>query len=78
VAPAVGGIPEIVSPGETGELARPGDAQDLARGLVSLLRDPERRARMAARAREAAERHRMTVSVDRYVDLYGRLRPDRV
>src|SRR5207249_1705808 len=31
VAPAVGGIPEIVASGETGELARPGDADDLAR-----------------------------------------------
>jgi glycosyltransferase involved in cell wall biosynthesis len=76
VAPAVGGIPEIVSPGQTGELAQPGDPQDLARGLVALLGDAERRAEMAERARHAAERHRMTASVERYLDLYERIRPD--
>lgn len=73
VAPAVGGIPELVRPGESGELFHPGDHDALAGHLVRLLTSPELRARMGAAAREAAEPYRMEHSVERYVQLFSDL-----
>jgi glycogen synthase len=69
VATAVGGIPEIVVPGETGRLvafepAGPDDAeprnprrlaQDLAAAIDSLMRSPEKRATMGTSARRRVE-----------------------
>ncbi len=70
VASAVGGIREVVAPGETGLLV-PFEAQgatdfeprdpgrfvrDLADAINALLDDPERRRRMGAQARERVER----------------------
>ncbi|HEV2300512.1 MAG TPA: glycosyltransferase family 4 protein [Stellaceae bacterium] len=48
VATSVSGIPELIRHGENGLLARPGDRQELARLIESLVRDPERRARLGA------------------------------
>jgi glycosyltransferase involved in cell wall biosynthesis len=53
VATDVGGIPELV--GDAAELVPSGDAQALAASVVSLLGDPERRARLQDKgARQAA------------------------
>jgi glycosyltransferase involved in cell wall biosynthesis len=52
VAGNVGGVPDILRDGETGLLARDGDAEDFAAKLRLLLTDPARRAAMGARARE--------------------------
>ncbi len=41
-----GGTPEVVEHGQSGLLAPPGDIDALARNIVTLLRDPELRARM--------------------------------
>jgi hypothetical protein len=49
VGTRVGGIPDMVLDGETGVLVEPGDPEDLARGVLDLLRDPER-ARALGRA----------------------------
>ncbi len=71
VASAVGGIPEVVKDGETGILvpfvaagggnAEPHDpekfAVDLARGVNTLLRNPQRRLEMAAACRKWVEEH---------------------
>lgn len=53
VATHVGGLPEIVTMGETGVLVPPGDAEAIARAVVGLLGDAESRMRfgLAARAR---------------------------
>jgi glycosyltransferase involved in cell wall biosynthesis len=51
VAGAVGGVPDILRDGETGLLAREGDAADFAAKLRTLLTDPARRTAMGARAR---------------------------
>jgi glycosyltransferase involved in cell wall biosynthesis len=55
VATRTVGIPEIVLDGETGLLAVPGDARDLARAIAELQADPERAARMARAARAKVE-----------------------
>jgi hypothetical protein len=42
VGTRVGGIPDMVIDGKTGVLVNPADPEDLARGILELLRDPER------------------------------------
>ncbi len=54
VAPAVGGIPELVREGETGLLAKPGDVASLASKLEQLLRDESLRQQMGEAARKRA------------------------
>jgi glycosyltransferase involved in cell wall biosynthesis len=73
VASDVGGIPELVSPGVTGELFAVGDHAALAGKLVALLRAPERLRAMSAAAREAAADMRMEQRVEEYLRLYDEL-----
>jgi len=54
VGGAARGVIDVVRDGETGILVPPGDATALAEAVVTLLRAPERRARMAAAARAFA------------------------
>ena len=52
VATRVGGIPEIVDDGVDGVLVPPSDSGALARAIVDLLNDPNRRRQMAGAGRE--------------------------
>jgi glycosyltransferase involved in cell wall biosynthesis len=77
VATRVGGVPDVVDDGITGLLVAPGDVPALARAIVSLLVDPERRRRMGAAGRErVAETYgadRLVADMDRlYADLVRR------
>jgi len=64
VATRVGGIPELLEGGRLGLLVQPNDAQSLAEGIAALLKDPDRRARLAREGRAAAmQRH----SFDRWI-----------
>ncbi|MSR07493.1 MAG: glycosyltransferase family 4 protein [Gemmatimonadetes bacterium] len=56
VGSAAGGIPEVVVPGETGLIARDGDAADLAAQLARMLTDAAFRERTAATGRERVTR----------------------
>ena len=56
VASACGGIPEVVSHGETGLLVPPGDVDALTNAMLSLLRYPAQRASMGSAARLRIER----------------------
>jgi glycosyltransferase involved in cell wall biosynthesis len=71
VAPAVGGIPELVADGITGLLVPPADVAALASALERLLRrrDLARALGRAARAR-AAERFSVRTQVDRLLDVW--------
>jgi N-acetyl-alpha-D-glucosaminyl L-malate synthase BshA len=74
VSTAVGGIPEVVVSGESGLLVPAGDATGLARGVESLIADPELRARMSAGAqRRAREMFSADAIVPRYEALYRRV-----
>jgi glycosyltransferase involved in cell wall biosynthesis len=66
VATRVGGLPEVVDDGITGLLVKPGDASALAKALLALLTDPERRGRMGKLGRERAE---LLFSADRIFDM---------
>ena len=76
VATDAGGIPELVTPGVTGELFAARDHRELARKLIALLQSPERRRAMAAAALEQAESMRMEQRVEDYFRLYDRLLAD--
>ncbi len=51
----VGGLPDLVRDGETGLVAKPGDAEGLAAGLEAVLGDPAGALARARRARQAVE-----------------------
>jgi glycosyltransferase involved in cell wall biosynthesis len=54
IASAAGGIPEIVSSGITGTLVPVFDVDALARAILAIVADPQRRRRMGRAARERA------------------------
>jgi len=56
VASAVGGVPDLVSPGETGYLTEFGDVKGIAEALTKVLSNPEQRANMGHAARIRAEK----------------------
>ncbi|HEX6039889.1 glycosyltransferase family 1 protein [Longimicrobium sp.] len=66
-----GGPPDLVQPGQTGFIARGNDPADLAEKCETLLRDPERRARMGMQAREAARERDWAAINGRLIESYG-------
>lgn len=78
VAFGVGGLPDVVRPGHTGQLAIPEDPVDLARSITRLLGDERLRAEMGRNAREVAECEFSTeVETARYIDLYRSVASER-
>ena len=87
VASAIGGIPEVVVPGETGELVplelKPGTfeptdparfARDLAAAINSVALDPAKQDRYGQAGRRRAEQHFSWDAIaDRTLELYGML-----
>jgi glycosyltransferase involved in cell wall biosynthesis len=65
VASDTGGIPEVVSHGQTGLLVPPRDARELAAAIVTLLKDPARRERMG---RAGLERVTRLFSADEMIE----------
>lgn len=71
VGTRVGGLPEQIT-AETGLLTAPGDAAELARAVIALIEDPERRARMGAAARRrVAENFTQDHQADLLEDAYA-------
>jgi glycosyltransferase involved in cell wall biosynthesis len=74
VAPAVGGIPELVEDGVTGLLTPPGNAPALVAALEQLLLNAELAADMGKRARErAVKRFSVRRQVDALLELWAEL-----
>ena len=72
VAPAVGGIPELVRDGETGLLAKVNDLESLVAALERLLRDAELRAQFGAAARQrAVEKFSVRRQVDQLLEVWS-------
>ncbi|NOK00729.1 MULTISPECIES: N-acetyl-alpha-D-glucosaminyl L-malate synthase BshA [Myxococcus] len=74
VASDLGGIPELVTHGETGFLAPLGDVPAMARHVLTLVEDAERWQGFSHRARaQVLERFQKEPAIDRYEALYRRL-----
>ncbi len=72
VATRVGGIPELVSDGETGYLVARGDVEAIADRILFLLDDVEARRRLGeAGGRAAAARFGLEGRIDQLMTLYG-------
>jgi len=56
VATAVGGIPQVLEDGRSGLLVAPGSPQELSRGLLRLLDDPDLARRLGSAGREVVQR----------------------
>ncbi|MFC1707450.1 glycosyltransferase family 4 protein [Planctomycetota bacterium] len=70
----VGGIPDMVRPGDTGLLAPPGDATTLAAAIRRVLTDKALQSRMRQRTREiAVAEFSLEIQAERYLNLYGSL-----
>ena len=74
VAPAIGGIPELIEDGETGFVTAPDDPDELAKALERLLADAELRDSLGAAARRRAEeRFSVALQVDRLLEVWQRV-----
>jgi N-acetyl-alpha-D-glucosaminyl L-malate synthase BshA len=74
IASRVGGIPEVVTDGETGFLSNVGDVDKMADDAVRLLKDEKLRRAMGQRARESAiSRYRTDVVIPQYIDFYEKV-----
>ena len=74
VASRVGGIPEVVTDGETGYLSEVGDVDKMSVDAAHLLSDATLRGEMGKRARESAvSRYRTDIVIPRYIDFYNRV-----
>ncbi|MUL42506.1 glycosyltransferase family 4 protein [Streptomonospora sp. PA3] len=70
-------LPHLVSPGRNGYLYTPGDAGALAEHMLAVLEPERARAEMGAASREMARKHDHRRSLDRFVEIYGEVRPRR-
>jgi glycosyltransferase involved in cell wall biosynthesis len=74
VATAIGGNPELIEAGRTGELVPAGDLEPMARAIVELAADPARAEWLGHAARaEVEQRFSLRAMVARYQGLYDRL-----
>ncbi len=78
VATRVGGVPDVVTEGESGYLVDVGDVDAIARALARLARDPALRQALGARGREiVVPRYRVERLVDDVDELYRALLTER-
>ncbi|CAN5597095.1 N-acetyl-alpha-D-glucosaminyl L-malate synthase BshA [soil metagenome] len=71
IASRVGGVPEVVTDGETGFLSEVGDIGKMAEDAAYLLADAEVRRNMGRRARELAlARYRTDIVIPQYIQFY--------
>ena len=71
VATRIGQLEEIIQPGETGILVRPGDAAGMAQAVAELESQPELRARIGEAARQTVQNHTWDHVLDRALCFAG-------
>ena len=74
VAARTGGLKDFIEDGRTGLLVDPHDVDELAARCGELLRDPARRERLAAAAREEVRKYSWEAITERLLELYRELR----
>ena len=71
IASRVGGLPEVVTDGETGYLSNVGDVDKMAADAARLLSDEKFRREMGKRARDSAiSRYRTDLVIPQYIQFY--------
>ena len=66
VSTPISGIPEVIKNGETGLLANPGDADDLAQAIKLLYTDPKLREKLGTAGRKfVTEQFELSSTVDK-------------
>ena len=78
VASDIGGIKNIVRPGENGLLVPVGDVEAWIEAIARLCRDPERRRRMGDAGRLIAPRYSSDEMIKMIDQLYGKLLPKNI
>ena len=74
IASRVGGIPEVVTDGETGYLSEVGNIEKMSDDAGRLLNDPALRSEMGRRARQSAvSRYRTDIVIPQYIQFYERI-----
>jgi L-malate glycosyltransferase len=74
IASRVGGIPEVVTDGETGFLSEVGDVEKMSADAARLVADEELRREMGRRARESAiSRYSTDLIIPQYINFYERV-----
>ena len=74
IASRVGGLPEVVTNGETGFLSEVGDVEKMSEDAARLLSDETLRRQMGKRARESAvTRYRTDIVIPKYIEFYERV-----
>jgi N-acetyl-alpha-D-glucosaminyl L-malate synthase BshA len=74
IASRVGGLPEVVTDGETGYLSEMGDVDKMGADAARLLMDEELRREMGKRARESAvSRYSTDLVIPQYINFYERV-----
>ena len=74
IASRVGGVPEVVTDGDTGFLSEVGDVEKMAEDAARLLTDEKLRREMGKRARESAlSRYRTDIIIPQYIEFYERV-----
>ena len=74
IASRVGGVPEVVSDGETGFLSAVGDVEKMSEDAARLLSDKDLRREMGTRARQQAlARYNTDLVIPKYIEFYERV-----
>jgi N-acetyl-alpha-D-glucosaminyl L-malate synthase BshA len=74
IASRVGGLPEVVTDGETGYLSEVGDVEKMGEDAARLVLDEELRREMGRRARESAvSRYSTDLIIPQYIKFYERV-----
>lgn len=74
VATRIGGIPEVVTDGETGFLSDIGDTEKMSNDVLKLLSDEEMRRKFGEKARDlAVSRYSTDLIIPQYIDFYEKV-----